>query len=56
MDSKRALQLRVDPPGGGAEVRTPTFRESGIGVPVPEFTIPVSMSTCIQSCPLSTCQ
>ncbi|KIK73318.1 hypothetical protein PAXRUDRAFT_20989 [Paxillus rubicundulus Ve08.2h10] len=48
MDSEQALQLRVDPPGGGAEVRTPGsresggtnsgLRESGVGVPVPEFT------------------
>ncbi|KIK74983.1 hypothetical protein PAXRUDRAFT_19379 [Paxillus rubicundulus Ve08.2h10] len=30
MDSERALQLRVDPPGSGAEVQTPTFRESGV--------------------------
>ncbi|KIK75824.1 hypothetical protein PAXRUDRAFT_18650 [Paxillus rubicundulus Ve08.2h10] len=30
MDSEWALQLRADPPGGGAEVRTPTFLKSGV--------------------------
>ncbi|KIK72763.1 hypothetical protein PAXRUDRAFT_21611 [Paxillus rubicundulus Ve08.2h10] len=30
MDSEQALQLRVDLPGGGAEARTPMFRESGV--------------------------
>ncbi|KIK76137.1 hypothetical protein PAXRUDRAFT_18420 [Paxillus rubicundulus Ve08.2h10] len=29
MDSEWVLQLRVDLPGGGAEVQTPTFWESG---------------------------